>query len=119
MHELGQRVPLSAINCIIQGCVNVRDMSRAFQTFDEIHRTFKLQPDVHSYNALLDGCGQARQVSKKIERGFILQLVIRGWCINSMFAREPDVQSYNEFLEAAGGHQKKGMVKFLQWSARE
>ncbi|GAQ82429.1 pentatricopeptide repeat-containing protein [Klebsormidium nitens] len=66
MHDAGQRVPLLGLNCIIQGCVNVRDMSRAFQTFDEIQRTFKLEPDVHSYNAILDGCGQARQVAATV-----------------------------------------------------
>lgn len=70
MHEAGHRVPLLGLNCIIQGCVNVRDMSRAFQTFDEIQRTFKLEPDVHSYNAILDGCGQARQVRQGSLAGF-------------------------------------------------
>ncbi|GBG92517.1 hypothetical protein CBR_g55790 [Chara braunii] len=67
MHESGEIVSLAAINCIIAGCSNVHDMDRAFQTFEEISRTFGMAPNVHTYNALIDGCAKTKQIAMAIQ----------------------------------------------------
>ena len=62
MNAAGQPVTLSAVNCVIQGCANIWDFDRAYQTFETIGTTFGLMPDVHSCNSLLDVFGKTRKV---------------------------------------------------------
>lgn len=61
MHTEREVVSLAAINCVIAGCSALRDTDRAQQTFDEVEKTFELTPDVHTYNALMDGYGKKGQ----------------------------------------------------------
>eukprot|EP00271_Cylindrocystis_brebissonii_P006199 TRINITY_DN18869_c0_g1_i1.p1 TRINITY_DN18869_c0_g1~~TRINITY_DN18869_c0_g1_i1.p1 ORF type:complete len:861 (+),score=167.34 TRINITY_DN18869_c0_g1_i1:118-2700(+) len=94
MHAGGEVVSLAAINCVIAGCASVHDTERAQQTFEEIGRTFSLQPDVHSYTALMDAYGKERQADKAEalleemkERGLLptahtYQVLIQGHIIN-------------------------------------
>jgi hypothetical protein len=49
---------------VLQGCANIWDVDRAYQTFEAISTTFGLTPDIHSINALLDAFGKARKVGR-------------------------------------------------------
>ncbi|CAI5492353.1 unnamed protein product [Closterium sp. Naga37s-1] len=70
MHEQGEVVALAALNCVVAGCAMQRDVGRAQLTFDEITRTFQLQPDTHSFNALMEcysGVADVRTVVQLFE----------------------------------------------------
>ncbi|CAI7740704.1 unnamed protein product [Closterium sp. NIES-54] len=70
MHAQGEVVALAALNCVVAGCAMQRDVGRAQLTFDEITRTFQLQPDTHSFNALMDcysGVADVRTVVQLFE----------------------------------------------------
>ncbi|CAI5501600.1 unnamed protein product [Closterium sp. Naga37s-1] len=70
MHGQGEVVALAALNCVVAGCAMQRDVGRAQLTFDEITRTFQLQPDTHSFNALMDcysGVADVRTVVQLFE----------------------------------------------------
>ncbi|CAI5470479.1 unnamed protein product [Closterium sp. Yama58-4] len=54
MHAQGEVVALAALNCVVAGCAMQRDVGRAQLTLDEMTRTLGLQPDTHSFNALMD-----------------------------------------------------------------
>ncbi|CAK9191410.1 unnamed protein product [Sphagnum troendelagicum] len=64
IHASGRPVCLAAINSVLQGCANIWDVDRAYQTFEAISTTFGLTPDIHSINALLDAFGKARKISE-------------------------------------------------------
>ncbi|CAI5999706.1 unnamed protein product [Closterium sp. NIES-64] len=70
MHAQGEVVALAALNCVVAGCAMQRDVGRAQLTFDEITRTFQLQPDTHSFNALMEcysGVADVRTVVQLFE----------------------------------------------------
>ncbi|CAM6082573.1 unnamed protein product [Calypogeia fissa] len=67
MNASGQPVTLSAVNCVIQGCSNIWDFDRAYQTFETIGTTFGLMPDVHSCNSLLDVFGKTRKMPEVLK----------------------------------------------------
>ncbi|CAI5475152.1 unnamed protein product [Closterium sp. Yama58-4] len=70
MHAQGEVVALAALNCVVAGCAMQRDVGRAQLTLDEITRTFGLQPDTHSFNALMDcysGVADVRTVVQLFE----------------------------------------------------
>lgn len=60
------RIPTSVgideLNCIMAACSAAQDLDRAFQTYDEIGSRFKLERNVDTYNALLEGCVQTRRI---------------------------------------------------------
>lgn len=58
-------VSRSALNCVIAGCSFVRDTERAQQTFEEMWPTFNIAPDLHSYNALIEGFAKTGQVGHR------------------------------------------------------
>lgn len=53
---------VAALNCIILGCANIWDLDRAYQTFEAIGSSFGLNPDIHSYNALMKAFGKLKKV---------------------------------------------------------
>lgn len=53
---------VAALNCVILGCANIWDLDRAYQTFEAISSTFGLNPNIHSYNALMSAFGKLRKV---------------------------------------------------------
>ncbi|XP_024521516.1 pentatricopeptide repeat-containing protein At1g26460, mitochondrial-like [Selaginella moellendorffii] len=59
-HTKKQGVSIAAINCVIQGCANLWDSERAYQTFEAIESVFGLRPDIHSCNALLHALGRTK-----------------------------------------------------------
>ncbi|KNA19560.1 hypothetical protein SOVF_060570 [Spinacia oleracea] len=52
---------VAALNCVILGCANIWDLDRAYQTFEAISSTFGLNPNIHSYNALMSAFGKLRK----------------------------------------------------------
>ncbi|GMN41983.1 hypothetical protein TIFTF001_011198 [Ficus carica] len=52
---------VAALNCIILGCANIWDLDRAYQTFEAIGSSFGLNPDIHSYNALMKAFGKLKK----------------------------------------------------------
>eukprot|EP00299_Pterocystis_sp_00344_P011879 c5614_g1_i2.p1 GENE.c5614_g1_i2~~c5614_g1_i2.p1 ORF type:complete len:631 (+),score=132.42 c5614_g1_i2:1-1893(+) len=56
-------VAVGTINLIIQACARALELDRAFATFAEIEKTFKLQPDVHSFNGLILACAMLRMTT--------------------------------------------------------
>ncbi|BBM99999.1 protein MpPPR_7 [Marchantia polymorpha subsp. ruderalis] len=90
MHAAGKPVALAAINCVIQGCSNIWDYDRAYQTFEAIGTTFGLMPDVHSCNALLDVFGKNRKTSEVLQiYSYMGEMGIR-----------PDSRTYSLIIEA-------------------
>ncbi|KAL0296855.1 UNVERIFIED_CONTAM: Pentatricopeptide repeat-containing protein, mitochondrial [Sesamum radiatum] len=49
---------VAALNCVILGCANIWDVDRAYQTFSAIDSSFRLIPNIHSYNALICAFGK-------------------------------------------------------------
>jgi hypothetical protein len=47
---------------VLQGCANIWDVDRAYQTFEAISSTFGLTPDIHSVDALLNAFGKAKKM---------------------------------------------------------
>lgn len=64
--EVGSMQPKSIgieeLNCIIAACSAAGDLHRAFQTYDEVEKTFGLKRNVDTFNALLEGCIQVKHV---------------------------------------------------------
>ncbi|KAK6133632.1 hypothetical protein DH2020_032542 [Rehmannia glutinosa] len=58
---------VAALNCIILGCANIRDLDRAYQTFNAIDATFGLTPNVHSYNALICSFGKLSKIDEAVK----------------------------------------------------
>ncbi len=58
----GGSVPRIALDAIVETSGRLDLNDRAFATFLEYQPVFRLQPDIHSYNALLASCGYARTV---------------------------------------------------------
>ncbi|XP_010680709.2 pentatricopeptide repeat-containing protein At1g26460, mitochondrial [Beta vulgaris subsp. vulgaris] len=52
---------VAAMNCVILGCANIWDLDRAYQTFEAISSTFGLNPNIHSYNALMSAFGKLKK----------------------------------------------------------
>ncbi|XP_021756919.1 pentatricopeptide repeat-containing protein At1g26460, mitochondrial-like [Chenopodium quinoa] len=52
---------VAALNCVILGCANIWDLDRAYQTFEAISSTFGLDPNIHSYNALMSAFAKLRK----------------------------------------------------------
>ena len=57
----GKRVPLAAVNIVIDACGLIGDLDRAFATWAELE-TMNLTPDVNTFNALLHTCCKAKEV---------------------------------------------------------
>lgn len=55
-------VGLEELNSIIWACSIGRDLDRAFQTYDEVERTFGLERNIDTFNGLLEGCVELRHV---------------------------------------------------------
>lgn len=55
-------VPIDAVNAVILGCVELKDVGRAIETFDTINSAFGLQPNARSYSAVLSCCLAADQI---------------------------------------------------------
>lgn len=53
-------VGIDEVNCIIAACSAAGDLHRAFQTYDEVEKTFGLERNVDTFNALLEGCIQVK-----------------------------------------------------------
>lgn len=53
-------VGIEEVNCIIAACSAAADLHRAFQTYDEVEKTFGLKKNVDTFNALLEGCIQVK-----------------------------------------------------------
>ena len=67
MHAEGELVSLASLNCVLAGCAFLRDIGRAVLTFQEVEQTFGLNPDVHSFNALIlahSWTGEVRDVRR-------------------------------------------------------
>lgn len=64
--EVGSMQPktvgIEELNCIIAACSAAGDLHRAFQTYDEVEKTFGLKRNVDTFNALLEGCIQVKHV---------------------------------------------------------
>ncbi len=56
LHGRGETVGATALNVVIAACARAGDVGRAFETFEEIERTFAMAPTTASYNALLGAC---------------------------------------------------------------
>lgn len=54
-------VGIGELNCIIAACAAAQDLERAFQTYDEVETRFKVERNIDTYNALLEGCVQTRR----------------------------------------------------------
>ncbi|XP_074351904.1 pentatricopeptide repeat-containing protein At1g26460, mitochondrial-like [Apium graveolens] len=53
---------IAALNCIILGCANIRDVYRAKKTFNAISTEFgRLTPTIDSYNGLICAFGNLNQ----------------------------------------------------------
>ncbi|KAL3683458.1 hypothetical protein R1sor_001480 [Riccia sorocarpa] len=90
MHSQAKPVALAAINCVIQGCSNIWDYDRAYQTFESIGTTFSLIPDVHSCNALLDAFGKNRRTAEVLQiYKYMEEMQIK-----------PDFRTYNLLIDA-------------------
>eukprot|EP01027_Heterolobosea_sp_BB2_P007184 GEZU01010708.1.p1 GENE.GEZU01010708.1~~GEZU01010708.1.p1 ORF type:complete len:504 (+),score=138.48 GEZU01010708.1:35-1546(+) len=57
------RVSIVSLNCIIDACAEINDLDRALATFSEISSVFGLEPDINTYNGLLESCARTRQIS--------------------------------------------------------
>lgn len=57
----GAKVPLQALNLVIEACAQLEDLDRAFATWSELE-AFGLQPDVGTFNALLHTCVKTREI---------------------------------------------------------
>lgn len=57
----GVKVPLEAMNLIIEACAQLSDLDRAFATWQELE-SFGLQPNVGTFNALLHTCVRTREI---------------------------------------------------------
>ncbi|KAL2613263.1 hypothetical protein R1flu_024955 [Riccia fluitans] len=90
MHGQGKPVALAAINCVIQGCSNIWDYDRAYQTFESIGTTFGLIPDVHSCNALLDVFGKNRRTAEVLQRHKYMEEM----------GIKPDFRTYSLLIDA-------------------
>lgn len=53
-------VGIEEVNCIIAACSFAGDLHRAFQTYDEVEKTFGLTKNADTFNALLEGCIQVK-----------------------------------------------------------
>lgn len=53
---------VAVMDCVILGCANIWDLDRAYQTFEAISSTFGLNPNIHSYNALMSAFGKLKKV---------------------------------------------------------
>lgn len=56
-------VGIDELNCIIAACSAAQDLERAFQTYDEVETRFKVERNIDTYNALLEGCVQTRRLA--------------------------------------------------------
>ncbi len=56
LHARGEAAGVSALNVVIAACARAGDVGRAFETFEEMERTFGAAPTTASYNALLSAC---------------------------------------------------------------
>eukprot|EP00177_Eucheuma_denticulatum_P003581 GFKZ01006483.1.p1 GENE.GFKZ01006483.1~~GFKZ01006483.1.p1 ORF type:complete len:794 (-),score=129.45 GFKZ01006483.1:1115-3496(-) len=63
MKEEPTSVGIEEVNCIIAACSAAQDLDRAFQTYDEVETRFKLERNIDTLNALLEGCVQTRRLS--------------------------------------------------------
>lgn len=88
----GAKVPLQALNLVIEACAQLEDLDRAFATWSELE-AFGLQPDVGTFNALLHTCGQHGQ-----EMAVVARASTRTWTWT--WGRRP-VRSPRAALQAA------------------
>jgi pentatricopeptide repeat protein len=86
-------VNVSAVNAVIRACALQQSIGRAFETFDEIRNTFGLEPDLGSYNAVLDACSQRRFAQGPAALALLED-------IKSTPGLEPDAESYHLTLLA-------------------
>ena len=91
--EQVRKVYVSALNAIIRACALQNSIGRAFSTFEEIRTTFGLEPDLGSYNALLEACSQ-RQTPEGLTAFALLE------DIKKTKGLEPDAESYHLTLLA-------------------
>lgn len=63
MQQKPSSVGIEELNCIIAACSAAQDLDRAFQTYDEVETRFKLERNIDTLNALLEGCVQTRRLS--------------------------------------------------------
>mmetsp|Transcript_7189 Transcript_7189/g.13633 ORF Transcript_7189/g.13633 Transcript_7189/m.13633 type:complete len:653 (+) Transcript_7189:90-2048(+) len=61
MLEAGEDVCVPAVNVVVAACARVGDLGRAFETFLELQRTFKLEPTTQVYNTLMRACSSHGQ----------------------------------------------------------
>lgn len=103
-----RRVHVSALNAVIRACALQQSLGRAFATFDEINNTFGLEPDLGSYNALLDACSQRR-----FAEGLTALALLED--IKNTSRLEPDDESYHLTLLALvrSGHRAQVICFYL------
>lgn len=56
------KVPLAAVNVVIEACAHMADLDRAFATWAELEQ-LEVQPDAGTYNALLHTCVRTRELA--------------------------------------------------------
>ena len=61
-HSEGRKVPLPAVNMVIEACALMGDLDRAFATWAELE-ALGLQADTGTYNALLHTCIRTREIA--------------------------------------------------------
>jgi len=62
VHEAEGRVPIEAVNTVIEASARMGDLDRAFATWAEFER-FGLKSDVGTFNSLLHTCVKTREIS--------------------------------------------------------
>ncbi|KAI0564085.1 hypothetical protein FGB62_30g122 [Gracilaria domingensis] len=55
-------VGIDELNCVIYACSSAQDLERAFQTYDELGSRFKVEKNIDTFNALLEGCVQTKHI---------------------------------------------------------
>ncbi len=107
LRDAGERVSPAALNVVIAACARAGDVSRAFETFDEIEPAFGAAPDVASFNALLTACvwhGRAsaapRLVAEMEAKGIAPDATTRALLVDGALAAR-DVQAAMRHVQAA------------------
>jgi len=93
----GRRVPLAAVNMIIEACALMGDLDRAFATWAELEQ-LDLKPDAGTFNALLHTCIKTRELASG--RRLLMRMAQDGiapnastymhQCTIHVMSREPD-----------------------------
>ncbi len=97
----GGSVPRMALDAIVEASGRLDLNDRAFATFLEYQPVFHIQPDIHSYNALLASCGYARTVVMHTMLS-VFEKIDQGNCTESpvVSSCKPNEQSFSLLLEA-------------------